>query len=216
MAGEERGATLVDMVIAATLLVVVFGLTIPGFMLAEDTITTGGTRDQLERTGDRILSEILGILRSGRLASISPPGGPPSLTVHRVRTDIELDDLTEETPDLFEPDPVVISFRTARILAESALRTDLNRDGDLADEFALGGLDLSDGEHARTFSGRPVALLGLPSFQGDLDGDAVDDPLFSFDGATVSVSLRLVSVEPGGRVLSASLRGSVKPRNSQE
>jgi hypothetical protein len=216
MGAGAKGTTLVDVVIAASLLLVVFGLAIPGMKLAEDTISTGGSRDLLERAGDRILAEVVSILRSGRIVSIAPPSEPPELTVCRVRSDIDLGELTVDTPDVYESEPVVISFRVARTLDESEVRTDLNRDGDLGDTFALGTIEVSTAEGMRTLVSRPIVLLALPSYDADLDGDGHEDPLFAFDGATASVNLHLVQLQAGGRLLATSLRGSVKPRNRQE
>lgn len=71
--------------------------------------------------------------------------------------------------------------------SEAQAGRDLNFDGDTADAFVIGHLRLTHDD------GRPIRDLDLETFvnandpAGDVDGDGIDDPIFSIDGLYLSV-----------------------------
>ena len=99
--------------------------------------------------------------------------------------------------------------------------TDLNRDDDREDRFAIGVLEILetvDGEEVvtRITGASSRVILALPSFAGDLNGDGVGDSLFVVNGRMLDISLRLITRMESGQILKTVTRSRIKLRNPQE
>lgn len=86
-------------------------------------------------------------------------------------------------------DSYILRFVSREILREPELGRDLNLDGDMNDSFELGQMEIA------TQSGIVVNTLQVPVIRpegdpgGDINGDALPDPLVSIDGLTLTITL---------------------------
>jgi prepilin-type N-terminal cleavage/methylation domain-containing protein len=218
---RESGLTLVEVLIASAIVVIIVGLAYPGFKTANDTMATSSRQDRLERQGDRALRLLTEELRSGWITGLTAAGQPPAVTIRSVQGEVDLADLEADGDVPWETAEKTIRFTQVDTLTEEDAGTDVNRDGDLSDSFALGAL-----ERVETVDGEPVVtritgpssqvVLALPSFAGDLNGDGVGDPLFSVDGRVLDISVRHLTRTESGQLLQTVTRGRTKLRNPQE
>jgi hypothetical protein len=217
---RESGFTLVDVVIAAAIVVVIVGLAYPGFKVANDTMATGGTQDRMERQGDKVYRVFCNEFRSGFVELTSAAGAAPELSIRRVREDVLLSDLASGGEVPWEADTRTLRFRQTDVFDEAATDQDLNRDGDKADSFALGTVELvetvSGEEVVRALNTTSRVVLGLPNFVEDLDGDGLADPLVTIAGRRAMVELHLMTRTEAGQVLQTVIEGGMRLRNPQD
>ena len=90
-----------------------------------------------------------------------------------------------------------IDFRPEGVVTESALGFDVNLDGDQQDEFELGRMRLlswnawqDDDRHTDVGLGPAIVLQERCNHGGDLNGDGFADPIFLWNEAQQSLSLR--------------------------
>ena len=95
-------------------------------------------------------------------------------------------------------------------------KEDVNGDGDRNDYFALGVLELVEGGSTRPILSRSPIILGMPDFQGDVDGDGKPDPLFVIDKRSVHLSVHLAGRDAQGRWLRSNVQCTLHLRNTQE
>ena len=220
--GERRrrigqlGLSLVDAVIAVSIVVIAIGVAYPGLKIANDTMKTSGRKDRIERAGDMMLKRIVGSRRGGRIVAMSEAPAPPEMTLGRVGQNVNLEEFEAKEEVPWENSTFTIRFRQIEVIKESEAGTDINGDGDRSDEFAAGLLEIDDGETARPITQSAQVLLGLPGYAKDVDGDGKSDPLFSRHGRTVTIDIHLVSRAQDGYLLKTSVRGTVRLRNAQE
>lgn len=83
------------------------------------------------------------------------------------------------------------SFVADQVITEAQVALDLNRDGDQADTFDVGHIEqqLPDGRNVRLTGSWVLQPLGNPG--GDLDNDAVPDPLFEVEETSRAKLVRL-------------------------
>jgi hypothetical protein len=207
---------LVDVVIAVAILGIIAACAYPGFLVVNNTITTSGRRDLTERAGDQILKEVVGEIRAGLLSDVELPPNAPSVTTLRPRTDVTLDELTSESEVPWDGQARVLRFRQTGTIKESDEGEDINKDGDQSDSFATGLLELTAGGSTRPLLTRAEVILGLPNYDGDLDGDGNADPMFEVEDRRVTVRIFLVNRGDGNRVITTGTRTTVHLRNQQE
>jgi hypothetical protein len=212
----QWGVTLLDAVIAVTIILIALGVAYPGLKIANTTMSTGGRKDRIQRAGDMMLKKVIDALRGGRIVSVAPEGAPPAITVSRLQEGIDLDDLQEDDAVPWQEDTLTIRFRQTEILKESEVGRDLNWDDDIVDKFALGVLEIVEDETARPITRRAQVMLAMPDYEGDLNGDGLGDPLFTVDGRSVTVRIQLVGREEGDGLLKTVVSGGVRLRNVQE
>lgn len=218
---RESGLTLVDVVIAATIIIIILGVAYPGFKTANDTMATSGRRDRMERQGDRALRLLTEEVRSGFITSLVATGQAPSLTIRSVQGMVNMGDLAAAGDVPWATEERTIRFRQVETLDEAAIQTDVNGDGDQTDTFALGVLETAEiiggNEVVTPITGSSSrVILALPSFAGDLNGDGNGDPLFDIRGRTLDISVRQVTHTEAGQLLQTATRCTVRLRNPQE
>jgi len=213
---DQRGVTLLDVVIGAMLLAVVVGLAFPGFMVANDTISVSGARDRLERAADQMISEVVSRVRFSRVDAVTgAPLAPPGLTLTRAIRVEDLSDLDGEGAVPWEAESFGIQFRQTAVVKEADTNLDINRDGDKNDQFALGVLEIVEGGTAIPILQRARVMLGLPTYEDDLDGDGVPDALFTLDGQTFLIRLQVAGWDGKGRLITTVTTARVHLRNPQ-
>ncbi len=215
MERRVAGLSLVDAVIAAAIVVVAIGVAYPGFRIANDTIAVSTRKDSLERAADRILDRVIEEIRSGRILAVAESPEVPSVTLNRPGRGFGIEDLDTDGATPWQSTNVILRFRRTGTFQESAEGRDLNRDGDLTDSFALGVLEIVENGRARPLTRRGRILLGLPGYEGDVDGDGEDDPLFRRDGRRFTIDVHVLD-DTRGEPLIATAHGQVHLRNVQE
>ncbi|MEN8149455.1 MAG: hypothetical protein ABFS86_06505 [Planctomycetota bacterium] len=216
---QERnsGVTLVDVCIAAAIVVVICGVAYPGFIVANDTMAVSGQKVRLEDAKDRILKALIQEVRTGRLVAMSPGGQAPWVDIHPPVTGIALDKIDDKGAIPWNPaETHRLAFRETGRLKEQDAGEDLNGDGDEFDEFALGVIELTTPLGTRRITERGRVILGLPLYTEDLDGDGAPDPLFGLRNREFTVRLFLVRQDVKGRYHRANLAHSIYLRNAQE
>ena len=213
---RERGVTLIDTMIATAIVIVILGVAYPGFMIANDTIVESGRRDRLERAGDQLLKVLVEELRAGLVSGVTAPPAAPSVTITRPDRSVTLDQINNNGDVPWLPATRTIRFRQTGTLKEADEGEDLNRDGDQADTFALGVLEIDDGSEVRPLMTRAEVMLGLPGFSGDLDGDGIGDPLFTQVNRSVRIQLFLTDKNETGHRMKSDVTTTLHLRNVQE
>ena len=216
MSSTESGMTLVELAISVMLMVIILGLAYPGFNLANDTISTCTQKARLQDAGERITAELIDLIRLGRLAEIGSPGELPYAIVHPPRTGIALGEITLTGAVPWSSDSVRIQYRKTGEVDEAGIRADLNGDGDRSDLFALGMVEIITPEGARPITHRGRVLLGLPGYEGDVDGDGKADPLFALTGRRFDLKLVMVFREDSGEFRKAASTRTLYLRNRQD
>lgn len=216
MMRTERGVTLLDMVIAVSIVVVVLAVAYPGLKVANDTMATSGSKDRMERAGDKLLKTVIEEIRAGRVADVSATGVAPFITLSRPMRSVDLADLSPEGGTPWLTQNHTLRFRQTSVLVEYEAKEDINGDGDRNDRFAAGFLELDDGASVRPILTRAQVILGLPTYRDDVDGDGEPDPLFAVDRRSAVVEIHLISRDPQGRLAQCEARCSVHLRNPQE
>lgn len=216
MRQRERGVTLVDVCIAAVIVVIIVGVAYPGFKVANDTISRSGQKARLESAADRVKKAVVSQMRTGQLSTLSTAGVPPFVDIHPPRTGIDLTQITDDGDVPWQADTIKLAFRQTGKLEESKLKKDLNGDGDKYDDFALGVVEVvtPTGTRAITSAGR--VILGLPSYEADVNGDGTPDPLFELKDRTFTMRMHLVFRDEKDHYHKASLVHSIYLRNVQE
>lgn len=212
----SKGLTLIELALSIAVFAAIVAVAYPAFIGANNTVSTGTSRDQMERKGDRLLEEVNGFLRSGRVVSVAAAPKPPAVTVVRVDRTVAIEDLPGDGDTPWAAEKETLRFRPVRTLSERDLDEDLNGDGDRKDEFSLGRLEIEDAGRVRSLSDTGLVMLGLPDYQGDLDGDGAPDPLFTFTERSVDVRLRLATRDGQGHFLTTTLGSTLRLRNQQE
>lgn len=214
---NESGVTLVDVCIAAAMVVVICGVAYPGFIVANDTMATSGQQVRLEGSADRILKALVAEVRTGRVVATSANNVAPWIDIHPPRTGIALAEIDKEgTVPWDQAVTHRLAFRETGTLTESDANTDLNHDGDKDDEFALGIVELTTAQGTRPVTNRGRVILGLPNYREDLDGDGTEDPLFKIENRRFMVRMFLVRKNEKGHYHQTHLTHSVYLRNTQE
>jgi len=216
MQSKERGVTLVDVTIAAMITLIIVGVAYPGFIVANDTISRSGQKTRLENAADRIKKSIITQMRTGQLVKLEAKGVPPYVDLHPPRTGIALDEIAAEGTVPWQAITHRVQYRQTGTLSESKERVDINRDGDRNDTFALGLIELVTPEGTRPITQRGRVVLSLPNFDGDMNGDGKEDPLFEIDKRRFTVRMHMVFRGEKGHVHQTSLIHSVYMRNVQE
>ena len=216
MNDRTRGMTLLELLLSIAVFAAIVAVAYPAFIGANNTVATSTTRDQMERKGDMLLDEVNQFLRSGRVVAVADAPNPPAVTVVRVRRDVAIEDLAGNGGAPWGADQETLRFRPVRTLDEADLNEDLNGDGDRNDRFALGRLEIEDATRLRSLSDTGLVMLGLPDYEGDLDGDGLPDPLFVVTARSVDIRLRLLTRDTQGRFLKTALQSTLRLRNPQE
>jgi len=216
MRTNERGVTLVDVSIAAVIIVIIIGVAYPGFIIANDTISRGGQKTRLENASDRIRKAIVSEMRTGQLAGIAATGEAPYVDIDPPRTGIALDEIADEGTVPWQTVTHRLGFRQTGVLNESVVKVDINRDGDRADTFALGVIELTTPLGVRPITQRGRVILGMPNFDGDVSGDGVKDPLFQVANRRFTMRMFLVHRDEKGHYHQTNLIHSVYLRNIQK
>jgi hypothetical protein len=218
MRRAERGLTLVDIAISTAILVIIVGVAYPGFKIANDTISTSGVRDRLERSGDRILKSILTEARSGKITAITEDAPNPQMVVRQPQTGLDLADIDVEGGVPWSDVDRVTRYREMETIKESDARQDLNGDGDRDDVFSLGVIEITDEVLGfRPIVSRPVVMRASPSMLGDVNGDGVADPMFEMNAIErrLTAHVYLLGRDANGRYIRTEVQGSVRLRNAQ-
>jgi len=216
MRSKERGVTLVDISIATVITVIIVGVAYPGFMVANNTISQSGQKTRLEGAADRIKKALVSQFRTGQLIKVEAKGVPPYIDLHPPRTGIALDEIADEGSVPWQTVTNRVQYRQTGTLRESVERVDFNRDGDRKDDFAMGVVELVTPEGTRPITQRGRVILTLPNFDGDLNGDGTEDPLFEIDNRRLMLRMYLVYRDEKGQFHQTSLIHSVYLRNVQE
>ena len=216
MKSRERGITLVDVSIAAVIVIIIVGVAYPGFMVANDTISRSGQKTRLENASDRIRKAIVNEIRTGQLAEISPPGVPPYVAIHPPRTGIPLEKIAEEGTVPWADVTHRLEFRQTGTIHEKEEKVDLNKDGDREDLCAVGVIDYVTPDFSRPITERGRVILGMPDFVGDVDGDGKEDPLFALKDRQFTIRMFMVFRDEKGHHHQTSLVHSIYLRNVQE
>ena len=216
MRSTETGMTLAELAITVTLMLIVLGLAFPGFNLASGTISTCARKARLQDAGEKITEELIDLIRLGRLVEIGEMGVPPHATVHPPRTGIALGEITLTGAVPWSSSSVRIQYRRSGEANEAEIRADLNGDGDREDLFALGMLEIITPDGTRPITTRGRVLLGLPSYEGDVDGDGEPDPLFKLSGRRLDLKLAMVFREDSGEFRKAVSTRALYLRNRQD
>lgn len=214
---RERGAMLIDVLIGVTIVVAVVAVAYPGFKVANDTITTSTQRDMIERSADRTLNRLVDAVRSGRIVTITGPGTAPQITLQTLEAGLDITQLSSgNPPPLWQATNRTIRFVQQATISESTAGIDINRDGDQTDEFALGSIELVNGDRVERLSGNARIMLGLPSYVGDVNGDGVADPLVEQVGRELRIKLTIVNQADQGRFQATTLTSQLHLRNPQD
>ncbi len=216
MRSTETGMTLVELSVGVTLMVVILALAYPGFNAASGTISVCAQKARLSDAGDKVSKRLIDLIRLGRLAEIGDTGNPPHAIVHPPRTGIALDEMTTAGVVPWKTDSVRIQYRQSGSVSEAEARVDLNGDGDRSDFFALGMVDVITADGARPITNRGRVLLGLPSFEGDVDGDGLADPLFKLTGRRLDLKMVMVFREESGQFRKSVSTRTIYLRNRQD
>lgn len=90
-----------------------------------------------------------------------------------------------------------LEFVVTRLLKESSIRKDVNRDGDMEDTFDVGYLTAT----SETDGDRPLPRLYIVlrngGHGGDVTGDGVQDPLFSVDPGSRELEISISRLADG-------------------
>jgi len=213
---REGGAMLVDVLIGVTIVAAILAVAYPGFQVANDTISTSTQRDLIERSADRTLNGLVDAVRSGRIASITPSGTAPVVTLQSLQSGLTIGQMSGSNPTMWDASSRTIRYVPSSTLDESKMHVDLNRDGDQKDKFALGSLELVNGTQVTRLSGNARVLLGLPSYEGDVDGDGVADPLVELDGRELRIKITIARRTERGRMQATTVRSRIHLRNPQD
>lgn len=212
---SERGVTLLDTMIGAMVVAIVVGLAYPGFMAANDTIATSGTRDRVERSADQILARLTSEFRGGQIVAESAAGEAPEITFARVSPDATLDDLDEGGEIPWAAETRILRFRETETISEALIEEDVNRDGDQTDNFVAGLLEIEEDGVARPITETGRVILSHTTYNGDLDGDGTGDPLFTRVDRQVQIEIHLLTRTTQGRLVTTAVRGAIRLRNAQ-
>lgn len=215
MSEREKGVTMVDVLIGTAIVAIIIALVYPGFFVAKNTIATSGRRDLIERAGDQLMAKVVREVRAGLVTAIADSPNPPSVSTVRPRKGVALDELDDGAVP-WDGATRTLRFRQTGTLREADEKDDVNKDGDKTDDFATGLLELVEDGEARPLLTRAEVILGLPGYDGDVDGDGNDDPMFERVDRTVTIRIFLVHKDDQGRILTTALRSSVHLRNHQE
>ena len=217
MASRETGLTLIEIAIGVVLMLIILSVAYPGFIVANDTISTTSQRARLQEAGEKVVTEIVDQIRLGQLTEIGSEGTPPYAVVHPPRTGIALDEITASGAVPWKDDTIRIQYRPTGKVAEEEVRTDLNGDGDTDDDFALGVVEVMTAKGTRPITRRGRVLLGLPGYEGDVDGDGESDPMFKVTGRQLDLELTIVfRDEESGEFRKAALARTLYLRNRQD
>lgn len=215
MRQRERGVTLVDVSIAVVIVVIIVGVAYPGFKVANDTISRSSQKARLESGADRIKKAVVQQMRTGQLAAISGPGVPPVIDIHPPRTGVDLTQINGDGDVPWKTETHKLGFRQTGTLRESKINIDINGDGDEYDDFALGVVELITPANTRPVTDVGRVILSLPSYEGDVDGDGKNDPLFEVKDRTFTMRMNLIFRDEKGHYHKASLTHSIYLRNVQ-
>lgn len=216
MRTTEAGLTLIEAVIAVALMAIVLGLAYPGLTVTSGAISTYTQKARLEAAGEKISEKLVESFRLGQLDEIGPSNTAPYAIVHPPRSGIDLGQIAVDGVVPWQAESVRIQFRQTGTADEHKLRLDINGDGDQKDLFALGVLELVTPAGAKPITHRGRVMLGLPSYEGDVDGDGEDDPLFQVTGRRLDLKLVMVQREKSGEFRKAALAQAIYLRNRQD
>jgi hypothetical protein len=221
MRRAERGLTLVDIMISTAILVVIVGVAYPGFKIANDTISTSGVRDRLERAGDRILKRIMSEVRGGFIVFSTNDNDHPRVVVRQPETGVDLSEIGSEGGVPWVAEDRVTRYREVETLDEADMKQDINGDGDQTDKFSLGVMECTDDTLQAGFRpivDRALVVRPLPAMSGDLDGDGASDLMFKHNpvSRTFWACVYLLARDGNGRWIWAKVESSVRLRNVQE
>lgn len=212
----QRGLTLLELALTVVIFAAVLAVAYPAFHSANDTIATSNRRDVMERQGDRILREVQEFLREGRITSAPAANAAPEIRLVRVKSSLTLDEISAAGAVPWSATEEAIRFRPKREIRESDIGEDLNGDGDRTDRYSVGVIETEDERGVRPITETGEVILGLPSYDGDLDGDGVGDPLFAVDERSVEIRIHLLTRTAAGHYLKTELRGTLRLRNRQD
>ena len=215
MRTKERGVTLVDVSIAVVITVIIVGVAYPGFIVANDTISRSGQKTRLENAADRIKKTLVTEIRTGQLVALAPAGAAPYVDIHPPRTGIALDQIADTGDVPWQTVTHRVQYRQTGTLSESAVRLDINHDGDRTDTFALGVIELVTPQGTRPITQRGRVILGTPNFEGDVDGDGLKDPLFEVQDRKFTMRMFLVFRDEKGHFHQTNLINTIYLRNIQ-
>lgn len=230
-----RGFTLIEVLIAAVVLAIVMAAILGVFNAGMDACNVGSAMLAVQTMNTSSMAEMTERLRESRVISVAGDGHSITFQVPvRQRPDGAVLDATNNVIWGADDRPnwsytyAYAATRTFGERVEGPKGTDLNRDGDRTDTFALGCLveEIRD-ESGALVESRQITpsyiAMSTPTFGGDIDNDGVADALFSRvngegrtdpDGPNIRISF--FSFKAAGKQRSVLLHPSsvVTTRNS--
>jgi prepilin-type N-terminal cleavage/methylation domain-containing protein len=214
---RDAGFSLLEVVIVTAVLsmvVVMLGTSVTSMATGaasqrRTTLTVRGARVAMERMAESL-----------RSAAVNFTGDGTAEIAFQVPVDSDGDGVLAYTPERAAPDinwgsarggaeavgqTTVYRFVATDVFSESERGIDLNGDGDVADVFNVGHIEEACFETTAAVvpARRPVAfspdifLQNRDEETGDIDGDEVPDPMFSWDGAAaLRISLFVSDLDP--------------------
>ena len=205
----NRGFTLVEVMIAVSIMSVLMMTALTAMKMASDTLAVDILDNMVYSSLETVTGEICEDLQCARVSPLPADGAWINF---QVPVDLDGDgtvfaggdtgllELGVSLGGMPRRGSVTYRFVATNTVSESLIRRDVNGNGNPADVFDIGHIlkTMSDPLSGWTLTQKRgngfVQLRG--AYGGDMDGDGNPDPIFAVSGDTVTVSLWSLGVDP--------------------
>jgi len=182
---DKSAFTLIEVTLAAAIAIIIIGAVFGSLHSSQIAYNQGMTETRLQEAANRVMSQIVRMIKESRVVSVGGDGMEITLQVpvdHDADGDVIDGSWNVEYgtkwggADHLDGTCKII-FEVMGNSSESALDSDLNQDGDQADNFTSGRV------HIRCYNDTGVlkeerTISGNLIFVGDVDGDGSLEPIF--------------------------------------